>query len=476
MPPIDPIGQKFDRSARRKAAKALREKIPHYSHGNWRPAANRCDPISLLKEQDKDRLQHLVPIKYGRMLESPFAFLRGSAVVMSSDLAGTAVSGLNVQLCGDAHICNFGLYASPERKLIFDVNDFDESVHGPWEWDLKRLAASAFVAARDNKLKDKTCQKMASTAAKTYRDAMRQLSKMNNLDVWYFETNIEVLQQFLNQMTSRNFIDEGKKLVDKARSRTQWKTVKKLTRKKDNHRLFKHKPPLLESLRETTLMKVLADGQNNETTPQTLMDAWGLYLNSLPEHRRIVLGRFRVTDAALRVGGVGSVGRRCFIILLESDTEKEALILQLKQAGPSALAPYLGQTIQRNYAERVVTAQRLMQTSSDAFLGWHTSTLTGAEYYWRQFKDMTTSADVKSMNKDTLASYVALCSGCLARAHARTGDATSISGYLGKKGADFPKAITRFAKSYADQTLRDYNALEVAAKTGKVKTQTLESG
>ena len=471
MSRIDPIGQTFDRSERRKSARALRKKIPHDSHGDWSPAADRADPIGLLQEQDKSRLQHLVPIKYGRMLASPFAFLRGSAAVMASDLVDTPVTGLKAQICGDAHISNFGLYASPERKLIFDVNDFDESILGPWEWDLKRLAASAMVAARDNKLSDKACRRMAYTAAEIYRAAMHRLSRMSNLDVWYFETNIDVLQEFLDKMTSRKFIKEGRQLVEKARSRTQWRTVKKLTRSNDGHRQIIHNPPLVESFCETKIAEMLVAGQHGALTIQTVKDAWAQYLDNLPEYRRIVLSRFRISDAALRVGGVGSVGTRCFIILLESDTSKEALILQLKEAGPSSLAPYLGNNVEGRYGERVVTAQRLMQSSSDTFLGWHTSKLTGVDYYWRQFKDMKGSADVESMNADTLQSYVAVCSGCLAHSHARTADATGISGYLGKKGKAFPRAITRFAEAYADQTERDYQALVAAEKSGQIQAR-----
>lgn len=471
MSHIDPIGTTFDRSQRREAAKALRKTIPLESHGDWQPAENRADPVSLLQAQDKSRLQHLVPIKYGRMLVSPFAYLRGSALVMASDLVDTPVTGFNAQLCGDAHISNFGLFASLERKLIFDVNDFDESILGPWEWDLKRLAASAVVAARGNNFSDKACRRMAYTAADTYRAAMREFAKMGNLEVWYYETSIDVLQNLLSQMSSKKFIKQGKKLVKKARSRTQWGAVKKLTRLVDGHRQIIHQPPLIESLRETKLAGLLTAGEEGEVTVQTVMDAWDQYLDSLPAYRRIVLSHFRIADAALRVGGVGSVGTRCFIILLESDTDKEALILQLKEAGPSSLAPYLGHGAEGRFGEQVVTAQRLVQASSDAFLGWHTSKLTGVDYYWRQFKDMKGSAKVENMDANTLQTYVAVCSGCLARAHARTGDASSISGYLGKKKPAFPEAITRFAEAYADQTQRDYDTLVDAEKSGRITAQ-----
>lgn len=471
MSSIDPIQQQFDRSRRRKQAKALRKTIPRESHGDWHPADDRPDPISLLQAQDKGRVQHLLPIRYGRMLASPFAFLRGSAVVMASDLVNTPVCGFNAQLCGDAHISNFGLFASPDRRLIFDVNDFDESIPGPWEWDLKRLAASAVVAARDNGFKEKACLSMASTAAETYRTAMRQLSEISNLDVWYLETNIDVLQKFLVPMTSKHFIKQSVKVIDKARSKTQWRTVKKMTHKKAGQRLFVENPPLVESLRNPRMMELLADGQANEIQLETLEDTWHQYLSSQPASRQIVLSRFRTVDLAFRVGGVGSVGTRCFIVLLEGDTDKEALILQLKQAGPSSLSPYLGEPEVGQFGERVVTAQRLMQTVSDAFLGWHTSKLTGYDYYWRQFKDMKGSADIASLDEDTLRSYVALCSGCLARSHARTGDSASISGYLGKKDKDFPNAIAHFAKLYADQTQQDYQALVAAKKSGRIKAE-----
>ena len=471
MSQSDPTTSSTDRSERRKAGKALRRQIPHSSHGSWAPAADRPDPISLLQEQDRTRLQQLVPIKYGRMSASPFAFLRGSAPVMAADLKATPVTGLNTVVCGDAHISNFGLFASPERKQVFDVNDFDESTHGPWEWDLKRLATSAVVAARENEFGNKASRRMAVTAAETYRAAMGRLSEMNNLEVWYYQTSVDVIERFLERMASRKFIKKGKELVRDARARTQQQAVKKLTRMEDGKRRIIHQPPLIESFRKTDLATLLPVEEKYQISVKYIEDTWERYLESLPEDRRMLLGRFRISDAALRAGGVGSVGTRCFIVLLESDADDEALILQLKEAGPSALAPYLGENGYGQQGERVVMGQQLMQASSDIFLGWHTSELTKIDYYWRQLKDMKGSAEVADMDEDMLQSYVAVCSGCLARAHARTGDAATIVGYMGTKNDSFPRAIADFAEAYADQTERDHQALLDAIESGRVVAQ-----
>ena len=458
------------RSERRKMGKALRQQVPRLSHGDWKPAPDRPDPISLLQEQDKTRLQQLVPIKYGRMLESPFAFFRGSAVVMASDLADTPVSGIQSILCGDAHLSNFGVFASPERQMVFDINDFDETYPGPWEGDLKRLAASAVVAGRENGFGEEKCRQMAFDLVEAYRLAMGKFSEAHTLDVWYYHINVDaVLDVF--ERSSKKGVKNAQKLVEKAHRKTHQQTLEKLTRFEDGRRRIISNPPLLVPWREMDLEKYMDEEHLSRLTRETVDDSWKQYLDSLPDERRFLLRRFQIRDMALRVGGVGSVGTRCIIALLEGESEDDALILQLKEAGPSVLEAHLTERRYSEHAERVVTGQRLMQASSDIFLGWHTSALSHRNYYWRQLKDMKGSADIAAMNLASLRTYLRVCAVCLARAHARTSDEVSIYGYIGKKDT-FANAIADFAVAYADHTERDYQALVEAVESGRVEAQT----
>ena len=450
--------------------KTLRDRAPRKSHGVWEPASDRPDPISLLQAQDNGRIEQLLPIKYGRMLESPFAFLRGSAVVMASDLAKSPVSGLETVLCGDAHLSNFGIFATPERRMVFDINDFDEAYLGPWEWDLKRLAASAVVAGRGNGFSEKKCQRLAIYTTKVYAYAMEQFSQEHILDVWYYQVNVDsVLKVF--EKTSKQGGKSVQKLVSKASRKTHQQTLEKLTKIENGRRRIISDPPLLVPLREMDIERFLGPDILHQMTEQWINDSWSQYLESLPDERRYLLNQFLFKDAALRVGGVGSVGTLCWIILLESQAGGNALILQLKEAGPSVLEAYVGKPRTIGNAERVVTSQRLMQATSDIFLGWHTSQLSDREYYWRQLKDMKGSAEVSEMDYDSFRSYLGVCAWCLARAHARTGDETSIAGYIGKNDT-FAQAIGDFAVAYADQTERDYQALVDAVKSGRVAAET----
>jgi uncharacterized protein (DUF2252 family) len=458
------------RSERLNMGKELRTQAPRSSHGNWSPASDRSDPINLLQAQDETRVQKLVPIKYGRMLESPFAFLRGSAAVMAADLASSPTTGLEAVLCGDAHLSNFGTFASPERRLIFDINDFDETYLGPWEWDLKRLAASAVVAGRENGFSDKKCRSLAADVAKTYAFAMGRFSEMQTLDVWYYHIEAEsVLAVF--EKTSKQGEKSAKKLITKARSKTHQQTMQKLTRMENGKRRIISDPPLLVPLRELGLEKFMSEAELRQMTEQAVESAWAQYLDSLPDERRFLLMRYQIADAALRVGGVGSVGTRVSIVLLEGRNEDDALILQLKEAGASVLEPYGAKRHYANNAERVVTGQRLMQATSDIFLGWHSSDLTDRDYYWRQLKDMKGSAEVGAMGYDHFRTYAGICAWCLARAHARTGDEAGIYGYIGKNDA-FSEAIGDFTLAYADQTERDYQLLVEAVKSGRVAAET----
>jgi uncharacterized protein (DUF2252 family) len=450
--------------------KEFRKLVPRSSHGEWTPAADRPDPLSLLQAQDKRRIKQLLPIKYGRMLESPFAFLRGSAVVMAADLASTPVTGLEVILCGDAHLSNFGVFATPERSMVFDINDFDEAYPGPWEWDLKRLAASAVVAGRGNSYSEKKCRRLAVETTKVYAYAMDKFAQANALDVWYYHVKVDsVLEVFAK--TSKKGEKQAQKIVSKARRKTQQQTLEKLTRVEDGRRRILSNPPLLVPFRELGLEKYIGEDELRRVTEQSVKDSWSKYLESLPDEQRYLLDQFQINDAALRVGGVGSVGTRCLIVLIESKTEDDALILQLKEAGPSVLEPYVGKPIKWQHGKRVVTGQRLIQATSDIFLGWHTSLFTKTDFYWRQLKDMKGSAEVSEMDYESFKSYLGVCAGCLARAHARTGDEASISGYIGKNDS-FAEAIGDFAVAYADQTERDYQALVDAVKSGRIEAKT----
>jgi uncharacterized protein (DUF2252 family) len=450
--------------------KELRQQAPRSSHGEWAPSADRPDPLSLLQEQDKGRLERLLPIKYGRMLESPFAFLRGSAVVMSADLASTPVTGLDVILCGDAHLSNFGIFATPERDLVFDINDFDEAYPGPWEWDLKRLAASAVVAGRGNGYSEKKCRRLAIDTSKVYAYAMGKFSQAHVLDVWYYHVNIDSVLEVFDRASKRGK-KRAQKLVKKARRKTHQQTMEKLTKIEDGRRRIISDPPLLVPFREMGLEKYIGEDELRQATEKSVQDTWSKYLESLPDERRYLLDQFQIKDVALRVGGVGSVGTRCLITLIESKTEDDALILQLKEAGPSVLENYVGKPSTWEHGRRVVTGQRLIQATSDIFLGWHTSLFTKTEFYWRQLKDMKGSAEVAEMDYESFKSYLGVCAWCLARAHARTGDETGIAGYIGKNDS-FAEAMGDFAVAYADQTERDYQALVEAVKSGRIEAQT----
>ena len=453
------------RSERREEGKVLRKQVPRSSHGGWVPSPDRPDPIDLLQAQDEGRLEHLLPIKYGRMVESPFAFLRGSAAVMAADLASTPATGLQAQLCGDAHLSNFGVFATPERKLVFDINDFDETYPGPWEWDLKRLAASAVVAGRENGFADEENRKLAKAVSKAYRWAIRHLAEMPTLDVWYYHVEADQVLEVLEQ-SSKKAKKSARKMVKKARRRTQVQTLEKLTEVVDGRRRILNDPPLLVRLSE-----MVSEEERAQITEQDIEKLWMDYLDSLPEERRLLLSRFRIADGALRVGGVGSVGTRCTILLLEGGAEDDALILQQKEAGTSVLEPYVAKRDHASEAQRVVVGQRLMQAASDIFLGWNEGLLTGTEYYWRQLKDMKGSVNVATLDEAGLETYLAVCSACLARAHARTGDAAGIAGYVGKKKT-LDRAIADFAIAYADQTERDHQVLEEAVASGRIVAET----
>ena len=456
-----------DRSVdeRRALGKSYRKIVPRSTHSNWAPAADRPNPIELLQAQDQGRIESLLPIKYGRMLASPFAFLRGSAAVMAYDLVGSPVSGIDVIICGDAHLANFGIFATPERNLVFDINDFDEAYTGPWEWDLKRLAASAFVAGRENGFGTKTCRKLARIVAKSYCQEINKFSRLSVLDVWYHRVHVEALLGVFER-ASKTSKKSAKKIVTKARSHTTERTLQKMTTIVAGQRQFINNPPLVERITE-----LLTDEQKERVNEVSIEKLWKDYVSSLPKERRVLLSRFQITDVALRVGGVGSVGTRCWVTLIEGDGEQDALILQQKEAGPSVLERYLKKHEYASPAERVVVGQRLMQATPDIFLGWSQSEATDVHYYWRQLKDQKGSFDMRKLDETGMETYLKVCSHCLARAHARTGDSVIISGYLGN-GKGFEKAIAEFASVYADQTERDYQTLVDAVNSGEITAVT----
>jgi len=448
------------RAERYAAGKALRGKIPRSSHAQWAPDPERPDPVSLLEEANKTRLENLVPIRFGRMSLSPFAFYRGTADIMAHDLAKTPVSGIQAQLCGDAHLSNFGVFASPERRQVFDVNDFDETLAGPWEWDVKRLAASVVLAGRQNGYTAQETRQAVLRCLQSYREYMQQFAEMNHLDVWYFHLDVETILAMARRKEGRRALQRAS---ERASKRTRIETFPKLAEVVDGQYRIKDEPPLIYHYDR------LHPGKDDLDS-----DEWRAmvkeYLASLPEERRVIIFRYRSVDVAQKVVGVGSVGTRCAIVLALGGSEADdPLFMQLKEAGSSVLEPYLGASPYPNHGERVVVGQRLMQAASDIFLGW--ASFRGRDYYARQLRDMKWSAEVETMDPVLFSGYVALCAATLARAHARTGDSAQISGYLGSKDT-FDQAIASFAETYADQAERDHAALLAAIKEGRVQAQT----
>src|SRR5215213_1133181 len=442
---------------RRERGRVARRVVPRIMHGEWAPARDRPDPIDLLKAQARDRIQELIPIRYSRMMASPFAFMRGSAIVMARDLASTPKTGIQAQLCGDAHLMNFGAYASPERALLFDLNDFDETLLGPWEWDVKRLAASFVVAGRENGFEATDCREAAQASVASYRQRMAEFSQMGELEVWYSRVSEEDLRGLLSEAKTKKTTKKVSKAVLKARGRNSLHALSKLTRLVDGRRMINDDPPLLVRIPEEDELRGLIYG---------ILES---YKRTLQEDRRHLLDRYHFVDAARKVVGVGSVGTRAYVVLLEGRDQDDPLFLQVKEAGASVLEDYVESSTYEHHGHRVVTGQRLMQAVSDIFLGWFRGTL-GRDYYWRQLKDMKGSAVVENMSPDELVLYARLCGWALARAHARSGDRLQIAAYLGKSER-FDVAVADFAQAYADQNERDHAALLAAVKAGRVPTE-----
>jgi uncharacterized protein (DUF2252 family) len=433
---------------RRRTGAALRRDVPRSSHGTWRPPANRADPVTVLEENNRLRLPDLVPVRYGRMLTSPFAFLRGSAVIMANDLANTPTTALRVQACGDAHLGNFGVFGTPERNLVFDVNDFDETLPGPWEWDVKRLAVSVVLAARNLRVEERQAATMAGAAVRAYRSRMAELAAMGPLDVWYDHIDVATVLAIAKQGQANDLRRQLR--VARVRQRTSLRVLPKLTTVANGTRKIIDDPPLIGHL-------------DPETFDGAAMIA--SYAKSLPPDRRPLLERYTVLDTARKVVGIGSVGTRCYLSLLADADARSPLFLQLKEATEAVLAPHAGKSEFEHQGQRVVVGQRLMQAASDMFLGWTSD--RGHDYYVRQYRDMKGSVNLDAMTPNGLASYAQVCGRTLARAHGRSGDAATISGYLGR-GNQFDDAVSVFAASYADQVARDYEELVTAAQSGRV--------
>ncbi|MDP9106445.1 MAG: DUF2252 domain-containing protein [Candidatus Eremiobacteraeota bacterium] len=427
------------------AGKALRASVPRTSHAGWAPAPDRPDPVATIAASNAGRLERLVPIRMERMSESAFGFYRGAAAIMAGDLAHTPVSGLNVQLSGDAHCMNFGGFATPERNLLFDINDFDETMSGPWEWDLKRLVTSIVIAARHNNFPGRDAKVAALAALQAYRLRMQELAAASALEVWYARLDAaQILDAARNAATRRR----RSRIADQAATDSVRAAVAKFTRVVDGTRRFVDDPPLL--------YHTASDDDDFDVA-----EIVGTYAWNLPPDVQVLLDRYTLVDAAVKVVGVGSVGTRCAVALFAADDD-DAFILQIKEALPSVLSAYLGPSEFENHGERVVRGQRIMQAASDVFLGW---ALSGTRsFYVRQFRDMKTSADLEAMDAYQLREYAHYCAWALAGAHARSGDAAAIAGYAGKS-TTLDKALLAFALEYADQNQRDYERFVASSKS-----------
>ncbi len=451
-----------ERAAR---GKQVRGEVSRSSHAEWEPAADRRDPVELLEEQAATRLPELIPIRYGRMLVSPFTFFRGAAYVMAADLAGSPRTGLQTQLCGDAHLSNFGGFAAPDRRLVFGLNDFDETLPGPFEWDVKRLAASFAVAGRDRGFDKKERRTVNLEVIRSYREAMAALAGMRGLDVWYARLDKDEFMQLVNQVASKKQAKRTQESVVKAQSKDSLRAFAKLTEVVGGEPRIVSDPPLIVPIEEVAA----GAGADAEQIEESVQGVLSSYRETLTYDHRRLLERFRYAHAARKVVGVGSVGLRAWIVLLLGRDVDDPLFLQIKQADRSVLEPFLGEGEFSNHGRRVVAGQRLMQAASDIMLGWTRVDQFGvqADFYVRQLWDGKGSADIDSMNPRALAFYAHICGSTLARAHARSGDAIAIASYLGT-GAAFDRALASFAEKYADQNERDHTALREAVESGRL--------
>jgi uncharacterized protein (DUF2252 family) len=431
--------------------KQLREKVPREDLGDWIPSTNRRDPVDIIIESNEGRVEDLIPIRHGRMMVSPFTFLRGSAAVMTSDLSSTPTTGLTVQACGDCHLSNFGLFATPERNLIFDVNDFDETIPGPWEWDLKRLVASIYVGYSQSGMSPKEAYKLSAMCASAYRKVMRRVAGMTALDIWYFQFDIDTFMEVAKNPEVRKRL---KGVNEAARKRVPEYVFPKITKTIGGKSKIVDNPPLVIHIDDAQIIENLSEILND-------------YRESMPQNTRVLLDRYKMTDIARKVVGVGSVGTRCAFMLMEAK-ENDPLLLQAKEARSSVLEPYVQKSAYDNNGQRVVVGQKIMQSASDMFLGWTRN--EGRDFYIRQLKDMKISAVIESHTFDLARAYVMACAVVLAKAHARSGDPALIAGYLGK-GDTFDYAMADFAQNYAAQNAKDHQMMLEAIETGRIEAK-----
>jgi uncharacterized protein (DUF2252 family) len=456
----DPLPQTHVQSlaARIATGKALRKRCPRHQQGQWQPPANRADPVDLLIENSRGRLENLIPIRYGRMMASPFAFYRGAAAIMAYDLAHTPATGLHLQICGDAHLLNFGGFATAERQLIFDINDFDETSIAPWEWDVKRLATSFVIAGRANAFAVEDGREAAWLAAQSYRQAIAGYAQMPVLEAWYDALNLnEIIDNIQNKEQKRFYT---KKLEKATVQSAHEKEFAKLAYAAGDSPRIIDQPPLIFHYND------FRDGEVRAVAEQSL----GNYLDSLSPEKRLLLNRYQLVDVAFKVVGVGSVGTFCAVALFMSGSG-DPLFLQVKQARPSVLEPYAGASLFAHAGQRVVAGQKLMQAAGDMFLGWYTGAAQqGMHFYARQLKDAKIKPVVEVMGPADLKGYATLCGRALARAHTRSGDAAVLTGYMGK-GSAFEDALAEFSVAYADQNERDHAALVAAVRSGRIEAQ-----
>ena len=449
--------------------KAARNETPRSSHGRWEPTTDRPDPIALLEQQGTTRVPELVPLRYGRMMVSPFTFYRGAALIMASDLSGTPRSGLNTQICGDAHLSNFGVFASPERQLMFDINDFDETLPGPWEWDVKRLAASFEIAGRDRGFTPAERRAVVMAGVAEYRTRMHQMAEARNLDVWYAHIEVSKIFEALKTSTTKKQQAKAQANAAKARTRDSMQAFTKLTHEVDGHRRIVADPPLIVPIED-----LFPTGTGRDDIEGEFRDLLRSYRRTLETDRRELVESFEYVHAARKVVGVGSVGTRAWIILMLGRDSQDPLFLQAKEAQESVLERFVGKSKYANHGQRVVAGQRFMQAASDIFLGWQR--VVGLDeqvrhFYIRQLRDWKGSADVDTMASSVMGAYARVCGATLARAHARAGDRIAIASYLGNSDV-FDRAIADFSTAYADQNERDYEALVAAVDSGRLEAQT----
>ena len=458
-------GTPAERAARGKAARAH---TPRLSHAGFEPARDRPDPIALLESQARHRVPELVPIRYGRMLASPFTFYRGAALIMASDLAGTPRSGFYAQCCGDAHLSNFGLFASPERRLLFDINDFDETLPGPWEWDVKRLACSMLIAARNSGFPLKDQERIVMRTVRAYRRRMAGFSSMQTLDLWYTRFEMEPLLREIRSQVGRRMRKRLRRLASKARGRDNLQAFERFTDLVDGRACIISDPPLIVPARDAFTADEFQEFERR------LIDYLTAYADSLTHDRRVLMEQYRMVDVARKVVGVGSVGTNAYIVLLLGRDGSDPLVLQVKEAQVAVFEEYVAPSPFTNAGERVVAGQRMMQAVSDIFLGWLAAeSIDGAtrDYYVRQLRDWKGSIAVEAMDARALSVYGELCAATLARAHARTGDRVAISAYLGSSDV-FDRAVLDFSAAYAEQNERDYRELLAAAESGRIEAAT----